>query len=354
MNTSIRKYENSNAKTKPAGRWFALSAIAAGMLASGLAMGQAGDCSDTQYTDDFGVMVIGPPTTTVGVVPERCVGWTSGDAGQECVVNLGYDFGLKIDDWNDSLLGSYSGCYDGQGDDTCDPEFVNTINITGNDGVFFDWTSLYPLRAVVVKGGPDANVFTYADGVEPSVVYGDTDLYSPLNANNGNPFAVSHATFCWNQTDVVGDERCYADETGWAVGLPYGRNWAMYVDYEACDAADGEADGICTTDIRAGGGDGVGLDAGTATLAPDGTGGMVITINLENTFIFYYDLNDDEEDDNLKVQDYASAPGPRDARPGRFDWKTFVPVGSTTGAITVPVNNYYGIHLDLAYQVPCQ
>ena len=340
MKTQIRQCGKNISKSKPVGRWFALSAIAAGMLTSGLAMGQAGTCSTTQYLDGSSNPVIGPPTTTVGVIPERCDGWTTGDAGQECVVNLGYDFGLKIDDWDGSIIGDYTGCYDGQGDDTCDPEFINTITITDNNGIYFDWMSAYPLRAVVVKGGPDANVFTYAGPFDPSSgVVADTDLYAPLNANNGNPFAVSHASFCWNQTDIDGDERCFQDETGWAVGLPYGRNWAMYV---------------CTTDIRAGGGNGVGLDAGYATLVSDGVGEVEITINLENTFIFYYDLNDDEEDDNLKVQDYASAPGPRDARPGRFDWKTFIPVGSTAGSIVVPLNNFYGIHLDLAYEVPCQ
>jgi hypothetical protein len=66
------------------------------------------------------------------------------------------------------------------------------------------------------------------------------------------------------------------------------------------------------------------------------------------------DLNDDQEDDNLKVQDYNETPPARNPKIGRFDWKTFIPVGSTTGSITVPANNYYGVHLGVAYEVPCE
>lgn len=303
--------------------------------------------------------MIGPATTTENVVPERCVGWQSGDAGQECVVNLGYDFGLKIDGWSGDISGDYSGRSDAQGSTTCDPEFSNTITISNNDGTYFDWASSpFSLRAVVVKGGPDANVFTYAEPAPApaSGVFADTDLYSPLNANNGNPFGVSHASFCWNAGDKNGGEVCYQDETAWVVGDDYNTNgkgqWAMYVDYAACDAADGSEDGVCTTGVRADGGDGVGIDAGTATLARDGSG-VKITINLDNTFIFYYDLNDDEEDNNLKVQDYDTAPK-GNPKVGRFAHKMFVPVGSTTGSIVVPLNNFYGIHMDLAYEVPCE
>lgn len=327
------------------------------MSASSGAMADAGTCSTTQYLDGDGNPVTGPATTTVGIVPERCVGWQSGDAGQECVVNLGYDFGLKIDGWSGDISGIYSGCADAQGSDSCDPGFVNNITISNNDGTYFDWASSpFSLRAVVVKGGPDANVFTYAEPAPApaSGVFADTDLYSPLNANNGNPFDVSHASFCWNAGDDNGGEKCYQDETAWAVGLPYGRNWAMFVDLPTCDAADGSTDGVCTTDIRAGGGDGVGIDAGTATLTYDMPEGDVeIEIQLENTFIFYYDLNDDEEDDNLKIQAYGEMPGPRDAAPGRFANKYFIPVGSQAATVTVPYGPYIGIHMDLAYEVPC-
>jgi hypothetical protein len=81
---------------------------------------------------------------------------------------------------------------------------------------------------------------------------------------------------------------------------------------------------------------------------------VTITIALTNTFIFYYNLNDDLEDNNLKVQDYDKAPPNKNPKIGKFEWKTMIPVGETTGSISVPANNYYGVHLDLAYEVPCE
>jgi hypothetical protein len=282
-----------------------------------------------------------PLTTTVGVEPVVYRNWDSGDAAKECVTNLGYDFGLKIDEWDDSIEGAYT-CVDDDDDDIeCKFEegFNNTITISNNDGQFFDWASSpFALGAVVVKGGNAANVFVY----KPAA-FGDTGLYSPINPS-GDPADVSHASFCWNKPDD--GDMCYQDETAWAVGDRYVKkgNWAMYVPYAGVEK---------TVDLRADGGDGVGLPAGTATFsAPDG-GFVTITINLDNSFIFYYDLNDDIEDNNLKVQDYAKAPN-KTPNPGGFAWKEMIPVGSTTATITVPEANFYGIHMDLAYQVPCE
>jgi hypothetical protein len=281
-----------------------------------------------------------PLTTTVGVAPVEIDPWTTGDAGQECVLHLGYDFGLKIDNWSSGNK-SASGACDGQGSCTLAPEFDNTINVTNNDGVFFDWVaSSFPLGAVVVKGGPNANVFAY-----DSPASADSDLYAPLNPNTVAPsdtFDISHASFCWNK-DEAG--LCYQEETAWGVGRRYVKkgNWAMYVPYES-----GE-----TVQIRAAGGNGVGMDAGTMTFSAPAGGYVQITIKLTTNFIFYYDLNNGLEDDNLKVQDYKKAPTTNPA-PGRFAWKSMVPVGATEASISVPKNKFYGVHLDLAYQVPCK
>ena len=283
-----------------------------------------------------------PATTTVGVEPDLREDWESGDAAKECVTNLGYDFGLKIDDWDEYISDDYSGACKFNEEDKKDcslaDEFNNTITISNNDGTFFDWASSpFALGAVVVKGGNSANVFYY----NPAA-FMDTDLYSPINASGGIA-DVSHASFCWDLQELG---KCYQDETAWAVGDRYVKkgNWAMYVEYEGDEK---------TVDIRADGGDGVGMPAGTATFsAPDGDF-VTITINLDNSFIFYYDLNDDLEDNNLKVQDYAKAPN-KTPNPGGFAWKDMIPVGSTTATITVPLAKFYGVHMDLAYLVPCQ
>jgi hypothetical protein len=317
------------AEMKPKSKTWGMMALAPvlALVASGMAMAN----------DPY----VFPLTTTVGVEPELYDLWTSGDAGQECVVNLGYDFGLKVD--NDAVNDTYSGACDAKGSCELADEFNNTITITNSDGVFFDWAATpFKLGAVVVKGGTGANVFEY-DPTESM----DTGLYAPLKtegADAGKPRDISHVSFCWNKGEE-GDE-CYQDETAWAVGTPYVNkgNWAMYVPYTGTNI---------TVDLRADGGDGVGMLAGTATFSAPVNGFVTITINLTNGFIFYYDLNNDLEDNNLKVQDYAKAPKGNPS-PGKFKWKTMIPVGSTTGSIIVPQNNFYGVHLDLAYEAPCE
>ena len=288
---------------------------------------------------------IGPPTTNVGVVPEYCADWVTGDAGQECVVNLGYDFGLKVDE--PAIPGeTVTGACDGQGSCDLAPEFDNTIVISQNTGVYIDFSAFpFALGAVVMKGGPDANVFFY-DPAQPE----DSRLYPPLNANgSGEPVTLSHVSFCWGDRN---SETCYDEETAWAVGEPYTNrgSWAMYVDLGTCPSLIEP----CTFDLRADGGDGVGIDVGTATTLFDPlTGNVTIAINLTGGAIFYYDLADMAADENLKVQPYDIAPS-GNPKIGRFAHKLSVPVGDTEASIVVPLAQYYGIHLDVAVPVACE
>lgn len=144
---------------------------------------------------------------------------------------------------------------------------------------------------------------------------------------------------------VIADPECYQDETVWAVGDRYVArgSWAMYVEYGGEEM---------TVDLRAGGGDGIGMDAGTATFSDPVDGFVDITIELENGFVFWQD-DPDNPDDNIKVQDYDEAPDTRPV-PGRFDWKAAADFESTSYVITVPANSFYGVHLDVAYPVPCE
>jgi hypothetical protein len=294
------------------------------------------------------------PATLKGIEPTYDGDWKSGDAGQECVVNLGYDFGLKIDGWSPSVSGDYSGACDDQGSCELAPEYNNTITISNNDGQFFDWAaSPFALGAVVVKGGKGggANIFTY-----PLPELSDKYLYSvvktPAVYEDGvmieEPtfYDISHASFCW---DLQQQDKCYQDETAWAKGGYYNTNqrgsWAMYVEYEDGKTVDLIADGGWDTPE--------GIVAGTATFSALNADWVKITINLDNTFIFYYDLGDEEEDENLKVQDYAKAPK-GNPKVGKFEWKESLEVGATEATIIVPLNNYYGVHLDVAYLVPCE
>ena len=70
----------------------------------------------------------------------------------------------------------------------------NTVTVT-TDGVNFDWSSTLGMDAVIAKGGPNANAYVYDP---PAESFGDTGLHSPINPNNGQPFGLSHISFCYD------------------------------------------------------------------------------------------------------------------------------------------------------------
>jgi hypothetical protein len=106
-------------------------------------------------------------------------------AGNPDCEDLGYDFGYK----------PYpepppSGTYPF-------PDGINSVEIT-SDGTYFDWAATLGIDAVIVKGGPNANVYIYDPEAEE-----DTVLNSPTNPNNDQPFAISHIEFCYDyEVDV--------------------------------------------------------------------------------------------------------------------------------------------------------
>lgn len=245
----------------------------------------------------------------------------------------GFYFWNKIEGWGYGTdpEGDYYGYYDTPGQLKLDPAYANTITIYDYDpsARLFSWTvDPFPIGLLYVKAGTLANLFWY----DPEA-YADEDVYPPVTADN-----VSHVSWCWNVTGPNGDE-CYQDETAWADGPRYNTqgNWATYTPY---------VPDSCVTLYA-----GQWMDAGEACFGNEVNGNVDITFGLANGFIFYYDVGDDE-DDNIKVQDYASPPGGNPA-PGLFDWKVMAPVGSTVYTMTVPVNNYYGIHLDVAFRIDC-
>jgi hypothetical protein len=49
------------------------------------------------------------------------------------------------------------------------------------------------VRAVIVKGGPNANVYRYQGDL-----FSDGQLETPLNPKNGRPYGLSYVTFCYD------------------------------------------------------------------------------------------------------------------------------------------------------------
>ena len=83
--------------------------------------------------------------------------------------------------------------------------FTPVVNGASSNGLFllvdsstsFGWFVLRDIRdinvkAVIVKGGPNSNVYVYPGGD-----YSDGPMNAPTNPKNGKPYDVGAATFCF-------------------------------------------------------------------------------------------------------------------------------------------------------------
>jgi hypothetical protein len=238
-----------------------------------------------------------------------------------------------------SARANYTGTFDAaftdvSGNPDCDN---NAIDVTVTDGTSVAFTANPDgVGAAIVKGGPAANVYVY-DPQQNS----DSGLTSPVNIS-GNPAGLSNLTFCWNP---VGQEtECFEDETAWAAGNRYTLrgNWATYTSYEGAAK---------TVTLFAG----QTMEAGTVQFSAPAGDHVTITITLNEGWRFALNPAGENEygsvyDNNIKVQDYATAPSGNPA-PGLFQWKTIAE--GQTGSITVNAKNFYGVHVDVEHQVDC-
>lgn len=226
-----------------------------------------------------------------------------------------------------------------------DPEFYakfleQGFVITVSDGKYVSWEYVGDLClaevAVIVKGGPNANVYYYSG----EHIIEDSGLTSPIN-NSGDPADLSNLTICF--TEVPCDDKCFEfdGDTAWGANgykpgeLRYTQrgNWATYTEYN----------GEKTVNLFAG----QTKLAGTVTFSAAVGEVVTITIDLADGWDF------EEVLENVKIQDYAEAPSGNPS-PGGFDHKT-VGTGSSV-SIEVPANNFYGVHVDVGQwvEVECE
>jgi hypothetical protein len=202
-------------------------------------------------------------------------------------------------------------------------EHVNSITISNDNDITFDWIATNSIGAVIVKGGPVANVFFYAPPA-----YSDTELYAPINPKNLNPYGISHVTFCWNPDP---EEVCYDYETAWADGTRYidSGNWATFTPYttEQVIFYAGQT-----------------YEAGWVTFTDNGDDTVTISIELNPGWSF----NPVEE--SLKIQGYDEAPSGNPS-PGGFAYK--YDITGSSASVTVPAANFYGVHGDVRVEVAC-
>ncbi|MFU8772402.1 MAG: hypothetical protein ACNA8H_08285, partial [Anaerolineales bacterium] len=108
-------------------------------------------------------------------------------------------------------------------------------------------------------------------------------------------------------------------------------NWATYVVFF------GEAK---TTTLFAG----QNMEAGSVSFTPV-NGDVEITVSLTEDWEF------EAVSENLKVQDYADAPSGNPS-PGQFDHKKTCAEAESSCTISVPFNNFYGVHVEVGKWVP--
>ena len=134
-------------------------------------------------TPAIGLAVSPSPSSPVsdgGVTPTIPASTTGGNVTCE---ELGY--------------GASSGRINFTDDDAFTAAFASQgMNVTVSDGTYVAWDSEHLVGAVIVKGGPAANVYAY-----PAGSLGDEDLASPVNASGG-PAGLSNLTICWDDPDT--------------------------------------------------------------------------------------------------------------------------------------------------------
>lgn len=109
--------------------------------------------------------------------------------------------------------------------------FGNNVSVT-TDGVNVSWSITPPAGfcvsnvAVIVKGGPNANVYYYSNGQSS-----DSGLASPINAS-GNAAGLSNLTICYNL--VPCNECDWQEETAFGGGVAgAGNAWWFALDASA-------------------------------------------------------------------------------------------------------------------------
>ncbi len=124
-------------------------------------------------------------------------------------------------------------------------------------------------------------------------------------------------------------------ESAWADGDLYVKkgNWATYVDYKAL-FEDSDSDPQVTLYA------GRALEAGTVHFSEAVDGFVTITITLAEEWFF------EEVEENVKIQDYDTEPDDKPS-PGRFMHKFKAEESQFKIEVEVPVNSFYGVHVNV-------
>lgn len=123
---------------------------------------------------------ISPAVTTASVGVTPYPDWQAGNAEAECTrAGIVFDGAFKVDP-------PQSGTY-------ALDNYGNTVTVNFSEDLrYVSWTSNIAITAVIVKGGPGANVYWY----DPPATSG-SGLRAPDHPRPGQIPQISHVTFCW-------------------------------------------------------------------------------------------------------------------------------------------------------------
>ena len=119
----------------------------------------------------FGVLVFVMPASATLIVPQ----YIDGNPKIE-------DYCPECSLYNDKIDPVINGTYG--------PLTINWYDT--DDGPVFDWTSTSYISAILVKGGPNANLYVY--GCDPGAT-SDEGLHAPINPS-GKWAGLSHISYC--------------------------------------------------------------------------------------------------------------------------------------------------------------
>lgn len=127
--------------------------------------------------------------------------------GNPSCTGLGYTYGLKPNAGTAQENTPNGTFYFNNG--------VDSVTVDANGSGLDSWTSTIGVDAVIIKGGPNANVYTY----NPESL-GDSNLVTPTNPNNNQPFGLSHVEFCYD----------YELGVSKTAAPTYDRTWSWTID----------------------------------------------------------------------------------------------------------------------------
>ena len=260
-----------------------------------------------------------PAASTSAVIPRIIPGANNG--GNRTCAEVGTAFGTTFD----LSIGQFNfanGVFDGTW-----PAGLNVV-VTNGTHVSFSMDEpikigdeCYVVGAVIVKGGPNANVYYYAGGT-----MADQGLASPPVGRNGNIAGLSNLTFCFIKVSCEPAGECGQGETAWAGNFAgQGAAWWFYYDTQG--------------PVRQS------IFAGQQLVA----GAYVEVVNGVMTIVLGNNMRLQTVNESVKVQGYNTLPSSRPAS-GQF---TTYKGSNLVIPLSTPLTRFYAIHLDVEVKVDC-